>query len=489
MPGPLESLRQSFSAQRARRVLIALLLLLALLILYLNAERARGLQAWTDYQTQAKAAAQWLDYTTFAQPPVPDDQNFAAAPLLQTLALSGNDAAAAPARDFQKRFDDLIPDDHVPNGFGDFGHWETAQPVDLQFWRDHWNTTDLLVPLKKFAAELSDFAAAARRPETRFPLEGEPTAPNLGALLDNLTRLTCLTELRALAELDQNLPGPAAADVTTLLRAAQRCAAAPEANYQMLAVDIQSGALPVLWQGLAQRRWDDAQLAALADELAALDLLASSHHAWQFEAAFSTAAFEQALGGPAAIPADNAALTGLTNIAARFPRGWLYQTMVGFRRYYDGGILACYDVAHHRLDLAAVVKVAKTESDITASWSPYNYLLKTLAPAHQSLMVVAEAQTGIDLARVACALERVRLATGHYPEKLDALVPAYTAALPPDIITGQPLIYKCDPGGDKFVLYSLGWNNQDDGGWVTPKLSDRWTEGDWTWSYEAQPKR
>jgi len=487
MPLPFASLRQSPRAKTARNALITVLVLLAALILYLNLERARGLQAWTDYETQAKAAGVWLDYA--APLPVPNDQNFAAAPLLQNLALSGNDDAAAPARDFQKRFDDLIPDDHIPNGLGEFGHWETSQPVDLQFWHTHWNATDLLVPLKEFDAELAAFAAAARRPGTSFPLEGEPSATSLGALLDNLTRLTCLTELRALAELDQNLPGPAADDATTLLRAAQRCAAAPEINYQMLAVDIQTGAIPILWQGLAARRWDDAQLSALEGELAALDLLASSRHAWQFEAAFSTAAFEQTIGGPPAIPADNGVLAGLANISARFPRGWLYQTMTGFRRFYDGGILACYDLPHHRLDAAAVAKVSKMEDAIATSWSPYNYLLKTLAPAHQTLMVLAKAQAGLDLARVACALERARLATGQYPDNLAALAPAYIAAVPPDVVTGQPLIYKRDPGGDKFVLYSLGWNSQDDGGWVAPALSARWSEGDWTWSYEAQPKR
>jgi len=489
MPSPLDSLRTTLRAKGLRHALIIILVLLAALILYLNIERARGLQAWTDYQSQAKAANRWVDYASFAGAPVPADQNFAAAPLLQNLALSGNDAAAAPARDFQKRFDDLIPADHVPNGLGEFGHWETSQPVDLLFWRTHWGVTDLLAPLKKFEAELADFAAAARRPATHFPPEGEPTSASLAALLDNLTRLTCLTELRALAELAQGQPGPAADDITTLLRAAQRCAAAPEINYQMLAVDIQSGALPVLWQGLAQRAWDDAQLAALENELAALDLLASSRRAWQYEAAFSTAAFEQTLGGPAALPADNTVLAGLAAIAQRFPRGWFYQTMVGFRRFYDGGILACYDLPRHRLDPAAVAQVTKMEEALAASWSPYNYLLKTLAPAHQSLMVVAKAQAGLDLARVACALERARLATGQYPEKLDALAPVYITNLPPDIITGQPLIYQRAPAGDKFVLYSVAWNNRDDGGFVAPALSARWSDGDWTWSYDPLPKR
>jgi hypothetical protein len=481
--------RRFLTAKTARNALIALLVLFAALVLYLNVERSRGLQAWTDYQARAKAAGVWIDFANFTQAPVPDDQNFAAAPILKTLSLTGNGADAAPARDFLKRFDALIPADHVPNGLGDYAHWETAEPVDLKFWRDHWKSADLLAPLQQFDPELSAFADAARRPAAVFPLEGEPATIDLGPLLDNLTHLACLLELRAIAELDQNLPGPAADDATTLLRAAQHYASAPGMTYQMFAVDLQAAALPILWQGLASRRWNDTQLAALDHELATLDLLAATHRAWQFEAAFSTAAFEQVLGGPKVIPDDNGILTGLTDVASRFPRGWLYQTMVGFRRYYDGAILASYDLPHHRIDPAAVASVTKMENDIAASWSPYNYLLKSLAPAHQTLMLVARAQNGLDLARVALALERSRLATGKFPDKLAALTPTYLAAVPPDIITGLPLIYKPSADGDQFVLYSIGWNNQDDGGVISPNLTDRWTTGDWVWAYEPQPKK
>src|SRR5439155_10117019 len=37
----------------------------------------------------------------------------------------------------------------------------------------------------------------------------------------------------------------------------------------------------------------------------------------------------------------------------------------------------------------------------------------------------AEGQSSVDLAVVACALERFRMANGHYPETLEALVPAF----------------------------------------------------------------
>lgn len=73
-------------------------------------------------------------------------------------------------------------------------------------------------------------------------------------------------------------------------------------------------------------------------------------------------------------------------------------------------------------------------------------------------------------------LERHRLAHGGYPETLDALVPQYLEKVPHDIIGGRPLKYSRTPEG-KYHLYSIGWNEKDDGG--IPGASD--TEGDWVW--------
>jgi len=91
------------------------------------------------------------------------------------------------------------------------------------------------------------------------------------------------------------------------------------------------------------------------------------------------------------------------------------------------------------------------------------------------------------LARVACALERYRLAHGGYPESLDALAPQYIHKLPHDIIIGQPLHYRRMEGGN-FVLYSVGWNEKDDGGEVALNkngVMDR-EKGDWVWDSEAK---
>jgi len=95
-------------------------------------------------------------------------------------------------------------------------------------------------------------------------------------------------------------------------------------------------------------------------------------------------------------------------------------------------------------------------------------------------------QASVDMARTAIALERHRLALGEYPETLDALAPRFMAAVPHDVIGGQPLKYRREAGG-RFTLYSIGWNEKDDGGVMvftkgtTPRLD--LGQGDWGWQY------
>jgi hypothetical protein len=64
-------------------------------------------------------------------------------------------------------------------------------------------------------------------------------------------------------------------------------------------------------------------------------------------------------------------------------------------------------------------------------------------------------------ATAALAAERYRLATGHWPNSLDVLVPKYLSAVPVDPFDGQPLRLKHLPEG--LVVYSIGPDKRDDG--------------------------
>ena len=65
---------------------------------------------------------------------------------------------------------------------------------------------------------------------------------------------------------------------------------------------------------------------------------------------------------------------------------------------------------------------------------------------------------------IVLAAEQQRREQGNYPSKLYELVPEYLTELPSDPFTGEPLRMRRD--GERFTVYSVGTNEQDDGGEV-----------------------
>jgi len=108
-------------------------------------------------------------------------------------------------------------------------------------------------------------------------------------------------------------------------------------------------------------------------------------------------------------------------------------------------------------------------------------VVPALTSAEQKFSYV---QSAVDLARVAGALERYRLAHGEYPAALAAVTPTFIGALPPDVVGGEPLKYRRTEDG-RFVFYSIGWNETDDGGKIalTPTGWLDNEHGDWVWQY------
>ena len=119
---------------------------------------------------------------------------------------------------------------------------------------------------------------------------------------------------------------------------------------------------------------------------------------------------------------------------------------------------------------------------------PYSFFMPILLmkAVGYNVLDTARGQTYVDAARVACALERHRLATGRLPERLESLVPTYLDRVPTDVADGHPLRYQSKPDGS-YVLYSIGANLKDDHGTIgVVKVIDnepvvRDELGDWVW--------
>jgi hypothetical protein len=166
-----------------------------------------------------------------------------------------------------------------------------------------------------------------------------------------------------------------------------------------------------------------------------------------------------------------------------WPSGWTYQNMVNVAvleaRPLEGFDLVNDTVAPHKFDEAS-----REVEKFFVHNSPYKLLAAIAIPnITKATQVLAYNQTMINEAQIACALERYRLAHGEYPGTLDALAPQFIEKIPHDLIGGQPLIYRPTADG-KFLLYSIGWNETDDGGEPSPPVKVGpidYTQGDWVW--------
>lgn len=180
---------------------------------------------------------------------------------------------------------------------------------------------------------------------------------------------------------------------------------------------------------------------------------------------------------------------------AFFPLGgFFYQNEVCIARMFQQFFVPVVDAVNQRIYPArAAADEAAFAKAMARGFPPYRSLAKLLLPGLVSAPTkFGFGQTRVNEAIVACALERYRLAQGSFPESLQSLSPRFLQKMPHDIVTGAPLKYRRTSDG-RFILYSVGWNEKDDGGQVVQPTEKRgepdrkpgWelTEGDWVWQY------
>jgi len=175
------------------------------------------------------------------------------------------------------------------------------------------------------------------------------------------------------------------------------------------------------------------------------------------------------------------------------PCGWMYQNELSAARFCGESLSS--DVAPQSQRVYPELSASNAALFEHLPTNCYNFAFKHVGSVI-SPQGFAQAQTEINLALVACALERFRVAHGHFPETLDALPPEFLERIPHDIINGEPLHYSLAAGGE-FALYSVGWDGKDDGGMFPPAsatISKSFRSlftyhpetSDWVWRYPEQ---
>jgi hypothetical protein len=498
-----------------RGALFLLAAFITLAALLLAEENWRGARAWQNYKREMEAKGERFDIARLIPPKVPDDQNFAMTPYfapvfnlppevlrqppkLVTNMVNGREVVEPMQIVRGTNIASHLPDpDLPPHRAG----WHFGSAADLIAWAVAFQDTNSATPrpeitdpvqaasivlenMKPYEPTLAELQSANERPYCRFNIPYEEwDNPQVGsALMEHfamIKELYRLLSLHAEAGMVSGRTGQALNDINVMFRVDDGLKDEPLLISQLVRLACVSILLQPVGEGLAEHRWSEAQLLTLQDRLQKTDLIAS---------------IVQSVYGERDICVNQ-----------RFDHGNLHTDGLdlfshsGWGRLEQLNInLAFHNMVLPRIDLAAREINPSVNRSIDLAFKKFadgNWFhlvviqhaifAKMMLPAYSRVpQKAAFAQSEVDMAMLACALERYRLAEGQYPEELNALVPRFVAVLPHDIINGQPLKYRRADNG-RFILYSVGWNEKDDGGVVATNKDKHQDilQGDWVWQY------
>jgi hypothetical protein len=484
-----------FSWKTFRRVLLVLVGLITLIALLWTEEKLRGKYEWEKYKRELEAKGERFDFASFAPPPISDESNFFMAPvwagvLNQSWEIDPKTGELKLSK--ANVTDELRMPIEIERGLkspSSGGDWRKGKVTDLATWQEYYrkatavtnvfpvperpqtSAQDVLLALSRYDSVVEALHQAAdNRPVAQVPLDyNDPSSvvTRLFPFFADLKGCTRALQLRAIAELAAGKTTEALSDVKLMMRLTDSIRNQPLLISHLVRIALVSITLEPIYEGLAEHRWNDEQLAEIEAELVKEDFLGDYEFVMRGERAYGMSM-----------------LSSLPQYQGLNP--FFHQWQVARARMFQEWVLPCVNVQTRLVSPGNVRRLQDAEATEWKLTTPYNIIAKMVFPAiNKAVTKFTTIQAGVDVARVACALERYRLAHDEYPETLDVLSPQFIDKLPHDIINGQPLHYHRTDDG-RFVLYSVGWNEKDDGG-VRGK-GGGWSteEGDWVWEYPAK---
>jgi hypothetical protein len=485
----------SFRTRKFLGISLGLLALVVAMIafavwLFYFVEDARGSNAWASTLKQIRDAGEPATLQDLIPPPIPDEQNLAALPLFRLEPDYHHNNEIHDVA-LEQALELVLPStETLPLG----GNWMFGRETNFgplaKYIAERYRkvigqdpgTLNAAAQIDAVSPALADLRLESRaRPHARFdrdyisqPVYNRPLGP-----ITLLIKLTKAFNLHALAALSSHQADVALDDIEVTLKLEEGSRRDPILISGLVAVGDNTIQLQSFWQGLHDHAWTDPQLARLQDDFSRIDFLADFQLCLRGEGLGMYAPMmdylrdhrdqTRLLGGSVSRDEDDNAAPDLSEMVGWLaPRGW-------FDMIKADGVRFDYRGAREPIDLAArrvYPEKAKHFIDELNTLSPYslsNILLRVAGgPIMKSAHNFSDAQARADMAEIACALERFRLAHGTYPKALDALDTRAPHGLPHDPITGDPYIYRLRPDGT-YLLYSVGWNQVDDGGKIATK--------------------
>jgi hypothetical protein len=500
---PLNSQVRGFITARRFATLAAALIVIAVIAFITGGhfESWRAARDWLQCKADLEARGEHLSIDDFVPPPVPDDQNFALSPLMKPLFEVVKDPKTGESTHGDSpltKIRDNIPDS--PASYPSLASWQTGHFRSLDalqaYYRESLSGTglnksapeDVLTAMRGFDNTFAELRREIQtRPLCRYPLHYEAGMAMALPHLSPLTNVVRVLALRASAELALGRTDAAFDDVELGYRLYDTIRDEPVLISGLVRTTLIAILQQPMWEGIAAHRWNAAQLSALEEEFRRQDFIADFDRCIRSERCAGNWICETIRHDPKALKQISGSDSAYSRVlTSALNRSWLtaatYRNQIFMNTFYQRELLTLFDVQTRTVSVPRAKSVADAAKAISPT--PYTLLARLALPVFSAIAIkFAQEQTYIDEAAIACEIERYRLAHGTLPTTLDAL---QMAALPHDIINGQPPRYRV-VAPDNYLLYSVGWNETDDGGTVARdekgNVNGKSSEqGDWVWT-------
>lgn len=436
-----------------------------------------GLQAWRKHVVAMRSQGIELEGGVYQPPPVPDEDNTFKEPTLESIAIrdipltSAAIRLLAPPTPFEPT---------TPPPLASLLSWDPkgeGMPPAEKLEMENRTETPAHFILAHYASEsntLAQIYAACDRPRSRADLQYDDW---LNAGFPDFVQVRKLAQsfgLRARANLAVGDTKTALDDLNVLRRLALMSEGRPTTIVQaMIEVAIAGLMVTVIEEGIQEGALSVQACEELRQQLEFFDLPAGLIFA--IKKGEIPGVTSRIMEAPARMMSPDEA-----GPLAVLPKGVFQRNLIVYGESLSE-MLSGVDLEKGVVNPTELDQQAAALDTRFQSFSVSTFLARIMIPnLTKATQTAVRIQMRIRMARIACALEASRLEHEVFPEQLEDLSPGFIDPLPADIITGQPPVYRLT-GPSEYQLYSVGWNQADDGGEAENDI-------DWVWK-GGQPGR